>query len=120
MRQGRYEKLLDSGFTKWEARTLSTIPLTRVPYMKDLIRMRNIQIQEWYKNRELRSSSTRRDLNSKILNWYQQKGFTRPGTTQPDVWKLLRSIEQEFGYKYPSYVSPFRRKRQDFISFKGR
>lgn len=120
MRQNRYNKLIDSGFAPWEATPLSTISLTVVPYMKDLIRMRGQLFQQWFKSGELRSSYTRKELYSKIAEWYIQQGFVRPGTTKPDVWRYVRSIEDEFEYKYPDYVSPSRNKRHTFVSYKGR
>jgi hypothetical protein len=118
MRQKRYNKLLESGFTRGEARALSAIPLSSVPYMRDLIRLRRIQVKEWVKTGEVR---TLEQLNAKVKEWYIKKGLTKSG--QPsimDVWKLLRLVENQFGYKYPSYVSPFKRKRRDFQPWKGR
>jgi hypothetical protein len=124
MRQRRYTRLIESGFTRGEARGLSAIPLTRVPYMKDLIRLRKTQVKEWIKAGEVR---TRQQLNAKVREWYIKKGFVKPTHSgffkEPqakDVWQLLRWIEHEFGWKYPTYVSPFRRKRRDFVPFRGR
>ena len=124
MRQRRYNKLLTSGFTRGEARALSAIPLTAVPYMRDIIRLRKTQVKQWVKSGEVR---TERELYRQIAKWYRAKGFTKRAELgffetpkAKDVWQLLRWAEREFGYKYPSYVSPFRRKRRDFVPFKGR
>ena len=124
MRQGRYNKLIASGFTKGEANALSKIPHTSVPYMRDLIRFRRAQVKEWIRSGEVR---TKNDLKERINEWYDRKGFTKvakygfgKGTKQKDPWQLLRFVEREFGYKYPTYVSLFRRKKQGFVSFKGR
>ena len=125
MRQNRRNKLLAAGFTKGEASSLSKIPHTSVPYMKDLIRFRRAQVKEWVRSGQVR---TQRDLIVKINQWYDRKGFTKiskyvfgKGNKVKDPWQLLRFIEREFGYKYPSYVSPFRRKKQrDFQPFRGR
>jgi hypothetical protein len=105
-----------------EARALSSIPFS-VPYMHDLITLRKQQVKEWAKSGEVKNE---RQLYTKVAEWYYSKGFTKPsatlwfGATQKDVWALLRFIEEKFGRKYPSYVSPFRRKRRDFIPFKGK
>ena len=124
MRQRRYNKLLGYGFTRGEARALSAIPLTAVPYMRDIIRLRKTQVKQWVKSGEVK---TKKQLYEKIREWYIKKGFIKPAQSgffktpkAKDVWQLLRFAEREFGYKYPSYVSPFRRKRRDFIPFKGR
>jgi len=124
MRQGRYNKLLQAGFTKQEARALSSIPPSSVPYLRDLIHMRKTQVRQWIKSGEVK---TQKQLHQKITQFYVQKGFTKPvrygflkGNIQKDVWQLLRYAEKEFGCRYPSYVSPFRRKRRDFIPFRGK
>ena len=124
MRQRRYNKLLESGFTRGEARALSAIPLTAVPYMRDIIRLRKTQVKQWVKSGEVK---TKKQLYEKIREWYIKKGFTKSvqsgfykTLTAKDVWQLLRWAEREFGHKYPDYVSPFRRKRRDFVPFKGR
>ncbi|MFC1871061.1 hypothetical protein ACFLYF_01475 [Chloroflexota bacterium] len=97
---------------------MSAIPLSSVPYLKDLIRLRRIQVKQWVKSGEVK---TEKQLYEKIREWYIKKGFAKSGQPKvKDVWQLLRFAEREFGYKYPSYVSPFRRKRRDFVPFKGR
>lgn len=122
LRQNRYNKLLEVGFVRQEARALSSIPFS-VPYMRDLVVIRKQQVKEWVKSGEVKNE---RQLYAKVAEWYFEKGFTRTTTTrlygkfQKDPWALLRFVQEKFGAKYPSYVSPFRRKRRDFVPWKGR
>lgn len=115
-RQKRYTKLKLAGFTMGEAKELSKVALTQVPYMKNLMRIRIAQVEEW----QSKGFKTQQDIHRKIAEFYLEKGFVNRKTRKADVWALYRFVQKAFEFQYPSYVSPFRRKKRHFQPFTGR
>jgi len=120
----RYNKFLECGFTRGEARALSKNAPSSVPYMRELIRFRMAQVKHWTKTGEVK---TKPELYAKIKEWYIAQGHTKvlkhgifKGAVVKDVWSLYRAVEEQYKSGHPEYQSPFRKKKQHFTPFRGK
>lgn len=119
-RQQRYNRLIESGFLPFEARTLSKIAL-KVPYMRLGIQERRSAHQDAlreYKARDVRL--TKAEWVEIIREMYITRGWLREGKGDP--WQMLRAWEERYRARHPEYESPPSRKkvkikrRDEFVS----
>lgn len=100
-RQERYNKLVSAGLQRFEARELSSIPFSRMPFVKNIIRDRRNLIEGLEKEAKALGWSRTRFEKEKLMliAWeYRDKGltFTKKGKNiikikgSPDVWQMFR------------------------------
>jgi hypothetical protein len=109
-RQGRYDKLLNSGFQKGEAYALSKMSPHNV-ILNDLILQRA---------QDLKGTRNKAEAIARIKEIYRQNGWVKPGTgiikgkTQTDIWKMFRYYVELYKKYNPDYG--VRSKVSDFVN----
>lgn len=103
-RQNRYYKLRNAGFLPFEARPLSKVPFKICPYMRQLIRDRQIDFLKAKKE-----GATRAQWENRIKELYSKEKWLRAGKRgiEADPWKMLRDYEDRWRQKQPQYTSPW-------------
>jgi len=95
-RQGRYEKLIKSGFLPFEAYTLSKVPL-KVPYMKQMI--------SWRK--QLVKGMNKKESKEIINEVYGDRNWTKVEDNEINSpWAMLREFEAFYRRLLPDYETP--------------
>lgn len=115
-RRGRYIRLLDAGFLRFEARVLSSISYRRAPYLKNMISERqNIYaavkreavVNKWSQTRfEWEYRNVIRN-EYKEHKWFTPRAIMRIGMAgNLDAYKMLKSFRRQAidsgSYKVPS------------------
>ena len=113
-RQNRYYYLLEHGFARFEAKTLSARPL-KLPYMREMIKDRMKIVKQ--SNKE---NWSQKKLKAVIYQMYDAKGWKMAkgkgkNANRNSAWAMSHYYEELHQAKHPDYKSPAPR-RKDFIS----
>jgi len=119
MRARRYGALLWCGFLKFEGRALSRIPYSRVPYMKDIMAIRNREYEAWarkYNRMGVPEAQFNKLWETHIKQRYNTKGWKRRGENwgATVAYRMLKEIKPEIERKY-GYTSPWVKRRKDWV-----
>ncbi|KKN65482.1 hypothetical protein LCGC14_0480860 [marine sediment metagenome] len=115
-RQARYQKLLDAGFLRFEAYTLSRFTHTKEHFYKEMVKERKALLKD-SKEKGISKKLFRKDWIKSAL--YERKGWlisttakTRRGLAgTPDPWALLKDSRERDVAK-GDYI-PDRHKKRD-------
>lgn len=121
-RMRRYLKLTDAGFVGWEARNLSLLPFSRVPYIKDLINGRKKEYEAsirkaakkaWPEDQFNRWWGKHIKLRYIALGW-KHKGDKWGATV---AYRMLKAEKRRYEAKHRGYESPWVKKGRRFKDF---
>lgn len=122
-RQQRYKKLIRSGMEPFEAREFSSVPFSRAPFIKNIVRDRQKLLAGLQRQAvALGWSRTHYERERRLLIAfeYKDKGliFTRPRRDiirvkgRPDPWQLFREYRADAIRRGEWYETPRRRKKR--------
>ena len=116
-RQNRYSKMRNAGFLPFEARPLSKVPFKICPYMRQLIRERQMDFRQ-----AKREGMSQARWEATIKDRYQRERWLRAGKRriEADPWKMLRDYEDRWRAKEPEYTSPWEVKWRNWKDFLGK
>lgn len=114
-RQHRYEFLRDRGFLKFEARELSKVSL-KVPYFDILIQERyklfvNALQEGWSKKQYIKKIKDEYET----MNWIEKT--PQGNIASKSAWNMFRANEDAHKQKYPTYESPWEKRKRSFRDF---
>lgn len=115
-RQARFSKLRNGEmFLYFEAYPLSEVPFKTCSYMRQLIRERRAELNEY-----IRGGATKSQWRQHIKDKYNENKWLkrdRVGMPVADPWKMLRDFEDSWRQQFPQYESPWQPRRRDFRDF---
>ena len=117
-RQNRYIKLRSVGFLPFESRALSKVPFKICPYMRQLIKDRQMDFRQ-----TKREGATQAQWENRIKDQYKRERWLRPdkkGKLVADPWTMLRDYEDRWRAKEPEYTSPWEKKWRNWRDFLGK
>lgn len=115
-RQSRKWWLLQAGFLKQEAHTLSSMPSKKIPYFKMMVQERKSELKV-----AMQEGWTQYEFKNYILKKYFDNGWLIKETAvtrtkswgKPDPWAMLRWYRDRFIEKYPDeYIPPPKKKKK--------
>lgn len=121
IRQKRYDVLCFTGFTGFEARTLSRVPF-RVPYILPLIKEREAEYTRAAK-RAKRQDLSKTAFEKKWLNFIKRRYIMKGWRYRGEPWgatvtfRMVKDKEFDYKRKHPEYESPWEKRRKQFKDF---